>query len=904
LPLQPGARLGPYEIVSALGAGGMGEVYRARDTRLDRTVAIKILPDWLAGDPQFRERFNREARSISSLDHPHICALYDVGDEAGTSYLVMQYLEGSTLQERLVRGPLPIGEALTIAVQIAGALDRAHRSGITHRDLKPGNIMLTKAGAKLLDFGLAKSSSPAVSGAGLSMMPTTPASLTAQGTILGTFQYMAPGQIEGQEADARTDIFAFGAVLHEMVTGRKAFEARSQASLIAAILERDPAITSTLEPSSPRALDAVVKRCLAKDPDERWQSAGDLTVALKWLLDGTLMTSSETGTASAAVRHRSSRRQLLWWAIAAALALTVIGLAALRLYEHRPVAAPESVRFSVPAPDKAIFETGVSTGVALSAGAISPDGRKLAFTAKDSSGKILLWIRPLDSLVAQPLSGTEGAGLPFWAPDSRWVGFFAQAKLRKVDIAGAPPQILCEAALGRGGTWNRDDVIVFAPNLAGGLNRVSASGGQPTPLTTVTGGQANHQFPHFLPDGRHFLYYAQGPSPENTGILLGALDSPESRQVLAADSAGVYARSGYLLFVRQGTLFAQPFDAGSAQLSGTPQRISDAVASELRAPAFSISDNGVLSYRTGLVAQDLQLTWVDRSGKIIELVGVPGGYHGVDLSPDGTRIAVHRHEGAGGDILILEPRKTITRLTFDAAQDSSSPIWSPDGGEIAFGAARNGKWGLYRKATNGSGAEHKIVESDATQIPASWSPDGKYLVYWIYDPKTSTDHWLLPLAGGKPAPLLNSSFVESHAQISPDGRWIAFSLDQTGRNEIYVRPFPSGDGQWQISTDGGVFPRWRGDSREIFYLTARTGGKLMAVPVNTMGSTLEAGAPSALFDSGYVEFTHPGAFYNYHVYAVSRDGKRFLIPRPTNPIQGDGGTAITVVLNWTAILKK
>lgn len=926
MALNSGTRLGPYEIQSALGAGGMGEVYRARDTRLDRIVAIKILPAELAGDAVFRERFEREGRAIAALNHPNICALYDVGEAPGPRppdasvqppasirFLVMEYLEGETLARRLERGPLPIDHALKHAADMVDALDKAHRRGVVHRDLKPGNVILTKSGAKLLDFGLARldQRAPTTAFSASSAQPTEADNLTAQGTILGTLQYMAPEQVEGKEADARTDIFALGTVLYEMVTGRKAFEGRSHAALIGAILEREPIPISSLDLKAPPGLDAIVRRCLAKDPEDRWQSAGDLAVGLKWFLEPALEGRAALPGGDAGVSAGSMRRQRLWMALAGILGLTTIALFGLQVYQRESPVTPAPVRFPVFPPDSGVFQTPILSGSAAPVGgSISPDGRLLAFTATDSSGKVLLWVRPLDSLGARPLPGTDGAALPFWSPDSRTLGFFAQGRLKKVNVSDGSPHALSDVARGQGGTWNRDGVILFAPDLGAPLSRIEAAGGEPRTVTTLGEGQQAHRFPCFLPDGRHFLYYAEGSQAENTGVFVDDLNGSASRRVLAADSAAVYAPSGHLLFVRQGILFAQIFDPATLQTAGDPVPIAESVPHEGTAPAFSVSETRVLTYRKEQV--DQQFAWFDRSGQLVETVGEPGPYRGVDLSPDGTRIAVHRHDGTGGDIWVFEPRGIATRVTFDAAQDNSSPIWSPDGNRVVFGSRRNGRWGLYRKRADETAAEELLVESDLPKIPASFSQDGHYLVYWLLGPG-AIDQWLLPVTGGgagespgvpKPVPLLSSRFVEGHAQVSPDGKWIAYVSNPTGRLEVYVRAFPSGEQVERVSATGGVTPRWRRDGKELFYVSAYDAGKLTAVEVREKDGRFVPGTPRELFDVGMTLLPHSTTIPPYHSYAVSADGQRFLIPRPVSGLQGDiRSTPITVVLNWTAALR-
>jgi serine/threonine protein kinase len=583
MALAAGTLLGPHRLVSLIGAGGMGEVYKATDTRLNRTVAIKVLSPHFSENPELKQRFAQEAQTIASLKHPHICVLYDVGNQDGVDYLVMEYLEGESLAERLSRGPLPLDQALKLAREISDALDKAHRQGVVHRDCKPGNIMMTKAGAKLLDFGLArlKQPGPAPAFAALSSLPTERSGLTATGTILGTLQYMAPEQLEGKEADSRTDIFAFGAVLYETVTGKKAFEGKSQVSLIGAILEREPPPIATLQPASPPALDLVIKRCLAKDPDERWQSAGDLAVGLNWLTDPAIASGGQT-------LSKPARRSRLWPSVAGVSSLIAIALAAMLVYDYLAPRESAAVRFFISAPDKTVFESGVAPGNnGYTGGSISPDARKLAFTARDEAGKVMLWVRAMDTLAAETLPGTDGAAMPFWSPDSRSIAFFAQGKLKKIDVEGGPPLTLSDAPNPRGmGSWNQDSVIVFGPANDGPLSRVSSSGGQPVAVTQLSSGVTGHRFPSFLPDGRHFFYFANGPSAESTGVFIGSLDSLESRRLLAADSPAVFAQPGYALFIRQGTLLAQPFDAEKLQLNGEAVPIAEQVAFHLN-PAHS-----------------------------------------------------------------------------------------------------------------------------------------------------------------------------------------------------------------------------------------------------------------------------------------------------------------------------
>jgi serine/threonine protein kinase/Tol biopolymer transport system component len=879
MALSAGTRFGPYEILTPLGAGGMGEVYRARDTRLDRTVAIKILPEALAADPQFRDRFDREARTISQLDHPHICALFDVGEHGGTSYLVMPYLEGVTLAERLLKGPVPVTESLTIAVQIAEALDTAHRAGIVHRDLKPGNIMLTKGGVKLLDFGLAKAGGPAIAGMGPSMAPTTPPNLTVPGSILGTFQYMAPEQIEGEEADARTDVFAFGVVLYEMVAGKKAFAGKTQASVLGAILKEEPPPLSTIEPLTPLLVDHIVRRCLAKDPEERWQTTGDLMRELKWVAaEGSELATSISVTPVASVALRRQVR-VAWTLLGlAALVIVALSIPVVRYLREQPV-DPLEMRFEIPTP----FTTQPLHF------ALSPDGTRLVFVAS-GDGVPRLWLRALDSLVARPLADTEGAEYPFWSPDSRSIGFFAGSKLKRLDIAGGVPQILADAATGRGGAWNPEGTIVFAPTNASPLWRIPASGGEAVPVTTLKLPQQSHRLPQFLPDGRHFLFFVQG-SPDVQGIYLGALDGSATKRLTPADAAGAYAEPGALVFLRQDGLIARQLNVAAGTMEGDAVTIADRVDSDISFDlgGFSVS-KARLAYRTGGLERR-QLTWFDRGGKRLGTAGDAdaNGLLSPQLSSDGRLVAVQRTVQSNMDVWVIDPiRGGATRLTFDASPDQT-PVWSPDGSLVAFSSLRKGAYDLYVKPSTG-GTEQLLLESASPKIPTDWSRDGRLVLYQYADPKTGWDLAALPIAGNDRTPIVvaNTAFEERAGQFSPDARWVAYQSNVTGRFEIYVQPFPGPGRQWPVSTAGGTDPRWRADGKELFFIGLD--GKLMAAPVGMSGSTFEAGAPAALFQT---RMAVGGAANLKQQYAVSRDG-RFLVNVPF-----ETSTApITLILNW------
>ncbi|HVH29239.1 MAG TPA: protein kinase [Vicinamibacterales bacterium] len=959
MALDAGTKLGPYEIVAQLGAGGMGEVYKATDTRLNRTVAIKVLPPHFTDDPEMRQRFEREAQTIASLNHPHICTLFDVGRQDDLDFLVMEFLEGETLAQRLAKGPLPLEEAMKVAIAIADGLDKAHEQGVTHRDLKPGNVMLTKTGAKLLDFGLAKAAGPAQvagapgSGSGQSkagqsprpnmLVPAGSATrpITAQGMILGTLQYMAPEQLEGKEADARSDIFAFGAVLYEMVTGRKAFEGKSQPHLIAAIMSVDTDPVSKTVPAVPPALDFLVKRCLAKDPDQRLQTATDLVWELQWIAGGA---EGSAPLPSSALRSRRTRIAQLSLVAASLLAAVMLVLA---FRSPGDVEAREETRFLINVPDMPTLE----------AVSISPDGRWVAFSARDASSTAV-FVRPIGSEAPQKLVGTEGAGRLFWSPDSRWIAFFANGTLKKIEAAGGPPQNICETPDLLGGTWNADDVIVFGSSK--GLQRVQAVGGEPTLIEAGDQAAQNRREPYFLPDGDQYLYLAGSADGSDSAIYAGSLGSTDATRLVAAQSNPVYAEPGYLLFHRQGTLYAQSFNPRSLALSGEAVRIADKIPfGSTGAAAFGASNTGLLIFRNDPQAQagrggstagtdlrEVPLVWVNASGG-----GRTGGtgrgnaqaapaarWAGVDLSPDGKRTAVHRHEADGGDIWIFEAgQSTPSRFTFDATQDNSNPIWSPDGSKIAFGSRRNSKWGLYVKQADNARSEELVLESDLPTMPMSWS--GDRLVYWSRDPKTAGDIWSIsanPAASDKkPVPILQTQADERNAQVSPDGKWIAYSSNQTGRSEIYINPFPEGPGRIQVSVNGGVFPRWRRDGRQLYFMSVVSLGGIMASDIRVTGSSVQRDVPRPLFQTLYVTGTHSGG--QHHAYAVSADGEQFLIPQfetiqavanIAGPVAaanaavatvlatvaadrnagtfsfGSSTTPITVVVDWTAGLRR
>jgi serine/threonine protein kinase/Tol biopolymer transport system component len=879
MPLAPGTRLGPYEILGPLGAGGMGEVYRAKDTRLGRDVAVKILPAHLSSNPDLRERFEREARAISSLNHPHICTLYDVGREGDADYLVMELLDGETLAARLERGPLRVDEALKIAAQIADALAAAHKQGIVHRDLKPGNVVVTKTGAKVLDFGVAKLRDEAIVDAATR---TTP--LTSQGTMLGTVQYMAPEQLEGKAVDHRADLFAFGALLYEILTGKRAFEGQSQASVIASILKEDPRPVSQFVPTTPAALDRVVKSCLAKDPDERWQSAGDLARELRWIADPG---SAPAAAAPTVIATRRSGRERLAWILVAVTSIVAVAAMALLATRPRSTVAPgTTTRFSIGSlPNATLLPDGVNAR-------ISPDGRTLAFLASSSTGAVSLCLRRMESLSADPLAGTEDANLPFWSPDSRSLGFFGNNKLRKVPIAGGPAEILCSVGSGRGASWGSKGVIVFAPESAGPLYRVSESGGEATPVTVLDAArkETGHRWPCFLPDGKHFLFVTLPAKQGNFDVFVGSIDSPARRLLLAASSAAIYAEPGYLIYMRDNTMAAQRFDAGRLATTGEPVSLGAAPAPSgwTGGPVVSASNNGVLT-RWGMGLPNTILQWYDRTGNPAGEIPVPAGRHEeVRLSPDGKRLAtVRRSSVSASDIWLVDlDHPTPARFTFGPSVNYEI-AWSPDGSRIAFASDRLGPDAILVKSTSGASEEVAVRSGNALfNEPSSWSADGRTIVFSRPDPTTGWDIQLLPTDGrSEPIPFVHTRFEERGGMVSPDGKWMAYHSDESGRMELFVQSFPSPGAKHQVSSGGTTIlrTRWTRGGKELMFV-AGDGLTVMAVDVTT-GATFHAGTPRELFK---LRSDVVGSDF-------SPDGERILAAVPAGQPQA---LSITVELNW------
>ncbi|MEO8100359.1 MAG: protein kinase [Acidobacteriota bacterium] len=876
MSLAPGTLLGPYEILAPLGAGGMGEVYKARDTRLDRVVAVKVSAE------QFSERFAREARSIASLNHPHICTVHDVGP----NYLVMEYLEGDTLAQRIAKGPVPFAELMTLALQMADALAAAHQKGITHRDIKPANVMLVKTGPKLLDFGLARMER---------MVPVndetvTLAAVTTPGTILGTFQYMAPEQLEGKEADARSDIFSFGALLHEMATGERAFKGKSQVGLIAAILEHTPAPVSSVQPMAPAEFDRFLAVCLSKNPEERFQTAREVIRELKWIAE------RPAALPATAIREQIPVRKgsPLPWAAAAVGLLAAAGLAALHFTE-RPVPVPH-VRFNILPPEGVNFAGGTPRV------AISPDGTQIAFNA-NSGGGVQTWVRRLDSLEARAIPGTEGSETPFWSSDSKTIGFFADRKLKRVDVAGGPVQILCDGpGNDGGGAWSPDGkTILFSgrnPDFT--VHRVSASGGVATAVTKLAAREVYQRYPRFLPDGKHFIYFASGRTTEDEpGIFVASIEGGEPKRLLTTASQAEFA--GGQLFYRLGdALMARPFDPGKLAFTGEPVPLSatvSSVAANGRA-AFSVSQSGYLIFAEGVTGGAVRrLVWMDRNGKETGVIET-GPFAAPALSPDGKFLAIARQQtGKLADVWVVDlARQVPSKITFDEATDTS-PVWSPDSLRVAFQSLRNGQFQIYTKAASGLGDDQLLLKADVTLVPTDWSMDGKFLLFIWQRSISNRDFYAFPMTGpaGKPEPIpvQTSAFDELAPAFSPDGKWIAFSTNESGQYEVVVRSFPGNERKIQVSTGGGMQPQWRRDGKELYF--RGLDGGVRAVPIKSL-APFEPGVPALLFSSRITDAAPAGK-----IYSPNADGSRFLVNQPVTAGQQ---IPLTVVQNWQDLLRK
>jgi len=898
--MQAGVELGHYKIISAIGAGGMGEVFLAEDLRLDRKVAIKVLPPDFAKDEDRLRRFVQEAKATSALNHPNILTVYDIGEHEGAPFIVSELLEGEELRGRLDEGPIPLRKVTEYAQQIVSGLSAAHEKGIVHRDLKPENLFITKDDrVKILDFGLAKLREPDANIHGSE--DATRRAITSPGVVMGTVGYMSPEQVRGHAIDHRSDIFSFGVILYEMLTGNKAFHGDSVVELMNAILKEDVPELDDENRKIPLSFDKVMRRCLEKKPEHRFYSAHDLGFALDALTATTSSSGASLTTTAKALSDEPAKRSALpgrlAWAFAALFLLTTVTISALYLRRAEP--RSPIMRFSLAPPDKTSF---------AEASAISPDGQQVAFVTVGTAGVTSLWVRPLASADPRPLPGTEGAQFPFWSPDSRTIGFFANSKLRKIDAAGGPIQTLAEASVDpRGGTWAPDGTIVFAPSTLVPLMRVSSSGGPVTEVTKLDTetGQTSHRWPSFLPDGKHFIYFGRGSQEDKQGLLVSSIDSPGSKFLMTAAVTGTYTEAegkGYLLFIRESTLMAQPFDARRLEFSGEAAPLVQGVScfpNEVGPTAYAAfsAAAGHLVYRTG-DRQTTRLTWFERSGKALEAVTDPGDYHEPSLSADGKKLLFGRRDGSGNpDIFLMDlSRGNTTRLTFAPGSEASS-VFSPDESQVVFYSDRSGNGEFYRKASNGAGNDELVMTGMKTPYPDRWSNDGKYLLFEADDgPKTKFDLWILPMTGDpKPFPYLNREFQEAHAQFSPDGRWIAYTSDETGKSEVYIQSFPLGGGKWQISTSGGDQAQWRGDGKEIFYLAPdRT---LMAVTISG-GTTLNPGRPTILFQTSV---PLSGITDDRNNYTPSQDGQRFIV---NTLVDAANAQPLTVVLNWATDLKK
>jgi serine/threonine protein kinase/Tol biopolymer transport system component len=906
-----GTTIAHYEVLEKLGEGGMGVVYKARDTKLDRFVALKFLPPQSTASAPDSVRFLQEARAAASLNHPNVCSVIDIQENGGQTFIVMEFVNGQTLRELMGGRPagstgslhatgvsearataIPVKRAIDIGIQIADGLAAAHEKGIVHRDIKPENIMVRKDGiVQIMDFGLAKLR-------GISR-------LTKEGSTVGTAGYMSPEQVQGQEADHRSDIFSLGVVLYELFIGELPFKGVHETAVNYEIVNVDPPPMSEVNADVDPALDAIVLECLAKEASDRYQSVAELAKDLR----RTKRESSrqrvsrvsgvrpavpaesavrpapyqEPAAAAPETKRGKSIPQMVWpsLAILFLIAAGVLGY----LYRTAVSKVEPTVEFTIPLPARGSFEP--------SPPAISPDGRTIAYSVRDSTGKTLLWVRPLASSVARPLEGTEEASFPFWSPDSRYIGFFTIGTMKRVEAAGGSPQTVCDAADARGGTWSSDGVIVFAPGYNTGLLQVSASGGSaPSPATLLDTAnlETTHRLPFFLPDGRHFLYYCRS-SGEKSGVFLASLDNPHGKFLCDSRTNAQYAPPGYLLYVREKSLVAQRFDPDKGECSGEPVSVSEDVGYRQNwgAAAFAVSQNGVLVIASG-GSGERELIWFDRGGAMLGRTGVGGQVFDFVLSPDEKRLVFRKIDPStrNQDLWLLDlARSTQSRFTFDPDIDDD-PVWSPDGSTIAFDTQPNGLANLHTKAATGAGRPELLLRSPAPNFTLDWSRDGRYIVYQQDDPKTKGDLWLLPLTGDKkPVVYLQTEFDETDARFSPDGQWLAYASDENGKYEVFIQHVPRTGGKWQVSISGGAAPSWRRDGKELYYLGPDK--KLMAVDIRVNGTGIEAGIPSALFETTVDTYAAPNR------YAASNDGRRFLVNN-----SGDAANTrpITVVLHW------
>jgi eukaryotic-like serine/threonine-protein kinase len=885
MPLVNGTRLGRYEIRSKLGEGGMGEVYRARDERLNRDVAVKVLPATLSNNGDRLRRFEQEAQATGALNHPNILAVYDVGMHEDAPYVVSELLEGENFRELLGNGSLSTRKAIDYATQIAHGLAAAHEKGIVHRDLKPDNLFLTKdERVKILDFGLAKLTQPSGEDIGQTDIATRRVH-TDPGTVMGTAGYMSPEQVRAEALiDHRSDIFSFGSVLYEMLSGRRAFHGNSAIETLNAILKEEPEELTRNNPNIPPALERVVWHCLEKSPERRFQSASDVAFALESLSGVTSHPSQQTFFKDDRLpyQRRWSQERLVWLGVSGLL----FAIAALFAFAYfwPPASTRNTVKLTLATPEKTILPAHVM---------LSPDGLRVAFVATNADGKRLLWVRRLDALIAQPLVSTDGATSPFWSPDSRFIGYFANRKLLTIDAAGGRPQVLCDVGDNSGGTWNRDGVILFSG--LEGIYRVSAHGGTPVLATKVTGQEEAHRWPYFLPDARHFIFLGDADTTEGHHIRVGSLDSTDSQILFGAISRVIFSPPGYLLYVNQGALTAVPFDTKTLKANGDAATVVEHIAlvGDNHEFDFSVSDDGTLAYQSGSLYS--QFTWFDRNGKKLGTVGEPTGANYISLSPDGRTLAAGLLDADGreSDVWLYDlERPTVSRLTFDPKGDGT-PLWSPDGSRIVFGSNRRGtgQIDLYEKASSGAGDDRLLLESSAGKFATSWSRDGQFILFENWAPQAKSGIWLMEvLAGNRVRPVLQTnSFNQFQGQVSPDGHFIAYTSDESGRAEVYVQRFPPSADKWQISSGSGLQPLWRNDGKEIFFITEE--GKLMASEIRS-GSGFESGIPRELFQAGM-----KSGFGLGYGYVVSKDGQRFLLIAPAQP---ENASPLIIVLNWTA----
>lgn len=885
MSLAAGAKLGRYEIRSKIGEGGMGEVYRARDEKLNRDVAIKILPPMFSENGDRLHRFEQEAQAAGSLNHPNILAIYDLGTNEGAPYVVAELLEGETLRERLNSGPLPPRKAIDYAIQITRGLTAAHGRGVVHRDLKPDNLFITTdEQVKILDFGLAKLVEPEKDALSQTDIATRKIH-TDPGTVMGTVGYMAPEQVRGRAVDHRADIFSFGAVLYEMLSGRRAFHGDSAIETLNAILKEEPAELTASNLQIAPALERVVWHCLEKSAERRFQSATDVVFALE-SLSGVTSHATQAALRSESLASSSSSwtRERIFWIGACALLLITAAALAVAYFSRPQTNERGAVHLALAAPEKTVFPSNVS---------ISPDGLQVAFLASDPDGKRELWIRSLDEDKLRRLAGTEGAASPFWSPDSRSLGYLANGKLYRIDLPRGRPQALCDVREYSGAAWSNDGVILFGGSE--GLSRVSAQGGTPTLATKVDSNEEAHRWPYFLPDGKHFLFLADAQTTENHHVRAGSLDAQDTQILFNAITRIVYAPPGYLLYVNQGSLVAQPFNPETIKLSGEPITVAERVKEVgiNHEFDFSVSNTGVLAYQIG--SPKTQLAWFDRSGKKLETIGEADTYTSIMLSPDGNRAAAGLVDADGrqSDIWLLDlSRSTKARLTFNPLSDGD-PVWSPDAKRIAFSSNRagDGHINIYETSASGVGQEQLLLESKSVDIPTDWSRDGANILFMRYPNETPSSIWFFSFPDRKAKPLLEASnFVYVEATFSPNGRFVAYVSNESGRFEVYVQPFPLSGEKWMISSGSGGLPRWRDDGKELFYLTED--GKLMSAEVKTEG-TFESAAGKQLFQADIKR--GPG-----YPYAAAPDGSRFLV---ITPADANHPAPLAIVLNWTSLLK-